>query len=330
MSDYTKTTNFTAKDALPTGNPAKIAKGTEVDTEFDNIATAIATKANKISGGTSGDIVLQDANGDMSDAGLDLSQFLRSDTADQMDAVLTLAAAPILNNNIALNAKESGGTSRSVAKMAADNDLLLGDSAVDLELYGLTFALNDGTDVASISLSASALTLTDPGAGTFVFGSGYITDGTKRIAGPHRGAAAYLTSSLTLTTATWNRITFATGGASELYDTDSIHNMSTNTGRFTVPSGVTKVRLRGALGTFGVNTGSEVLVSVYKNGTALTAPRVGFNAEVSSTTEGEQTFCSPVLTVTSGDYFELFAYVVSSGTPYATASYTWFEMEIVE
>lgn len=45
MSNYTKTTNFTAKDSLNTGNPAKVVKGSEIDTEFDNIATAIATKA---------------------------------------------------------------------------------------------------------------------------------------------------------------------------------------------------------------------------------------------------------------------------------------------
>jgi hypothetical protein len=44
MSDYTKTTDFAAKDALASGNPAKAAKGTEVDVEFDNISTAIATK----------------------------------------------------------------------------------------------------------------------------------------------------------------------------------------------------------------------------------------------------------------------------------------------
>ena len=45
MTDYTKTTNFAAKDALVSGNPAKVVKGTEVNTEFDNIATAVATKA---------------------------------------------------------------------------------------------------------------------------------------------------------------------------------------------------------------------------------------------------------------------------------------------
>lgn len=45
MSDYTKSTNFASKDSLASGNPLKIVKGTEIDTEFNNIATAIATKA---------------------------------------------------------------------------------------------------------------------------------------------------------------------------------------------------------------------------------------------------------------------------------------------
>ena len=45
MSNYTKSTNFAAKDSLPSGNANKVVKGTEINTEFDNIATAIATKA---------------------------------------------------------------------------------------------------------------------------------------------------------------------------------------------------------------------------------------------------------------------------------------------
>ena len=45
MSNYTKSTDFAAKDALASGNAAKIVKGTEIDTEFNNIATAVATKA---------------------------------------------------------------------------------------------------------------------------------------------------------------------------------------------------------------------------------------------------------------------------------------------
>ena len=45
MSNYTKTTDFAAKDSLPTGDAGKIIRGAEFGTEFDNIATAIATKA---------------------------------------------------------------------------------------------------------------------------------------------------------------------------------------------------------------------------------------------------------------------------------------------
>ncbi len=45
MSDYTKTTDFAAKDSLPSGDTGKIIKGAEFETEFDAISTAITTKA---------------------------------------------------------------------------------------------------------------------------------------------------------------------------------------------------------------------------------------------------------------------------------------------
>ena len=45
MSNYTKLTDFASKDSLSSGDANKIIKGTEFETEFDNIATAIATKA---------------------------------------------------------------------------------------------------------------------------------------------------------------------------------------------------------------------------------------------------------------------------------------------
>jgi hypothetical protein len=45
MSNYVKSTNFTAKDSLPTGDTNKVIRGSEFDTEFDAIATATGTKA---------------------------------------------------------------------------------------------------------------------------------------------------------------------------------------------------------------------------------------------------------------------------------------------
>lgn len=49
MTNYVKSTNFASKDSLAIGNPLKIVKGTEIDEEFNNIATTVATKADIIS-----------------------------------------------------------------------------------------------------------------------------------------------------------------------------------------------------------------------------------------------------------------------------------------
>jgi hypothetical protein len=49
MSSYTKSTDFAVKDSLSTGNPAKLVKGTEINTEFDAIQAAVNSKADKAS-----------------------------------------------------------------------------------------------------------------------------------------------------------------------------------------------------------------------------------------------------------------------------------------
>ena len=46
MANYLKATDFAAKDALLTGDPNKIVKGTEINDEFDSIQTAVNSKAN--------------------------------------------------------------------------------------------------------------------------------------------------------------------------------------------------------------------------------------------------------------------------------------------
>ena len=45
MSSYTKSTDFASKDALLTGNPLKVVKGTELDDEYNAIQTAVNSKA---------------------------------------------------------------------------------------------------------------------------------------------------------------------------------------------------------------------------------------------------------------------------------------------
>ena len=45
MADYSRQNDFSAKDALSSGDASKLIKGSEVDAEFDAIVTSIATKA---------------------------------------------------------------------------------------------------------------------------------------------------------------------------------------------------------------------------------------------------------------------------------------------
>lgn len=69
MSDYSRQKDFSAKDALSTGNPNKVIKGSDVDAEFDAIVTATASKANKVTSPTAGNLITMDSDGDLVDAG---------------------------------------------------------------------------------------------------------------------------------------------------------------------------------------------------------------------------------------------------------------------
>ena len=63
MSNYTRQQNFTAKDALLTGNPAKVIKGSEVDSEFDELVTVSATKIDKPASPSAGDVLEYNGSG---------------------------------------------------------------------------------------------------------------------------------------------------------------------------------------------------------------------------------------------------------------------------
>jgi len=50
MTDYTKATDFRAKDEMLDTNPAKVIRGSEFDTEFNNIETAVNSKSDYTEG----------------------------------------------------------------------------------------------------------------------------------------------------------------------------------------------------------------------------------------------------------------------------------------
>ena len=91
MTNYTKSTNFASKDSLASGNPLKIVKGTEIDTEFNNIATAVATKADSLSPTFTGTPLAPTASPGTNTTQLATTAFVKA-AIDVEDAVVALKA----------------------------------------------------------------------------------------------------------------------------------------------------------------------------------------------------------------------------------------------
>jgi hypothetical protein len=115
------------------------------------------------------------------------------------------------------------------------------------------------------------------------------------------GASAYDTGILTVSSATWTRITYN----SEDFDTDAIHSTATNTGRFTIPTGKTGKWLCSMnIQCEGTSSSANIFVQIYKNGTGL-----GFTKLVCIGGMGAMNFpFSQVLNLTAADYIEFYVY----------------------
>lgn len=97
MSNYSKTTDFASKDALLTGNPLKVVKGTELDAEFVNIATAVATKEDTANKNQNNGYAGLDSSGDISDTVLSSNVPLKN-AANTFSALQTCSAGFTLSS----------------------------------------------------------------------------------------------------------------------------------------------------------------------------------------------------------------------------------------
>lgn len=140
---------------------------------------------------------------------------------------------------------------------------------------------------------------------------------------PFRGCLAYSSIALDYTTSVkellWD---------SEFYDTDGIHSTSSNTGRLTVPAGVTKIKLTYCNQYTAAGASNYSTIRIYKNGVS----NYFLDHAVTQTGVGPSFFGStPAFIVSPGDYFQLYLQAQSGTMVLSTNDpNTSFGMEIIE
>jgi hypothetical protein len=160
MSDYNKSTNFAAKDNLSDADPGKIIKGSELDQEFNQIVTAVNSKANISSPALSGAPTAPTASIGTNSTQLATTEFVQS----AVDVARTYTNLQSFKDT-AFNLVDNTDTTKKVA----------------LELNGLTTATTRTLTVAdksgTIALT-SDLTSIDPlnaNTNSYVSGSYSVT-----------------------------------------------------------------------------------------------------------------------------------------------------------
>lgn len=141
-----------------------------------------------------------------------------------------------------------------------------------------------------------------------------------------RGALVYITSSQTITQGIATAVNFN----AEEYDTDTFHDNSTNNTRLTIPTGVSRVKIIGQGALTSVDDGVTSNVEIYKNGVFIPNVRPIQDTVQGATLATIINITSPVLSVSSGDFFELFVFHNSVGSTTTITALTWLALEVIE
>jgi hypothetical protein len=194
MANYTKGTNFATKDTLPTGDSGKIVKGTEIDSEFNAIASAISSKADSASPTFTGTPAAPTAASGTNTTQLATTAFAAGAVSDLLTATATLTNKTLTSPNIN-TPTISGGTITGITDLTvADggtgassitaNSVILGNgsSALSGNLVAPGTSGNVLTSNGTTWTSTAPVTLSS-GQGTVTSGSTFnIVTGSSGIA----------------------------------------------------------------------------------------------------------------------------------------------------
>ncbi|MGB4712835.1 MAG: hypothetical protein WBH26_02390, partial [Pontimonas sp.] len=134
MSNYSKTTDFEAKDSLPTGDSGKIIRGAEFETEFDAISTAIGTKADTAGPTFTGTLTFET----ISDGTIGVTAFVDEDNMSSNSATLVPTQQSV-------KAYVDAQVTAQDLDFQADSG---GALSIDLDSEALTFTGGTGVDTS--------------------------------------------------------------------------------------------------------------------------------------------------------------------------------------
>jgi len=170
LSNYIKATDFASKDALLSGNPAKIIKGTEIDTEFNNIATAVATKTDTNSPTLTGTPSAPTASPGTNSTQIATTAFVQAATTAERTATATLTnktlTSPVINEIIHEGTADAFETTIAFTDPTADRTVTIPDSSGTIAFES---QLPAGTNITSKSgtyaIAGTTMTVTVVGHG---------------------------------------------------------------------------------------------------------------------------------------------------------------------
>ena len=180
MSNYTKTTDFEAKDSLPTGDSGKIIRGAEFETEFDAISTAIATKADTAGPTFTGTLTFET----ISDGTIGVTAFVDEDDMSSDSATLVPTQQSVkayVDSQVTAQDLDFQADTGGALSIDLDSETMTFTGGTGIDTSGLgnavTFAIDSTVATLTGTQTLTNKTLTSPDVNTPDIDGGTI-DGT--------------------------------------------------------------------------------------------------------------------------------------------------------